>query len=355
MAFGPEQRLAILRDRAADYVNVALTNIVREFPVNPLFIATGPGPYLTHREMHPAFYGCIDWHSCVEMHWVTVRLLKLFPDEAPASKARATLSELLTPDNIAAEIRFFSDPNHRTIELPYGWGWLFTLQHELETWDDPDGRNWAATIQPLPQHLIETMLGWLPKLTYPVRTGLHSNTAFGLARSFNYATLLADRGDRRLLDAIHQHARRWFLADTDFPVRYEPSGSDFLSAGLSEAELMSLVLDQVAFSDWLTAFLPGLADSEPHSLFYPAEVSDPTYGSIAHLHGLNLSRAAAFTKLAERLPESDPRIQPMLAAAERHAMASLPQVAGSHYNVEHWLAAYAVLLLSSPSDNRATN
>ena len=180
MAFGPEQRLAILRDRAADYVNVALTNIVREYPVNPLFIATGPGPYPTHREMHPAFYGCFDWHSCVELHWVTVRLLKLFPDDVPAEKARATLSELLTSENIAAEIRFFSDPNHRTIELPYGWGWLFMLQHELETWDDPDGRQWAATIQPLAQQLTETMLEWLPKLTHPVRTGLHSNTAFGL-------------------------------------------------------------------------------------------------------------------------------------------------------------------------------
>jgi len=346
MAFGPEQRLAILRDRAADYVNVALTNIVREFPVNPLFIATGPGPYPTPREMPPAFYGCFDWHSCVELHWVIVRLLKLFPDDVPAEKARATLSELLTSENIAAEIRFFSDPNHRTIELPYGWGWLFMLQHELETWDDPDGRQWAATIQPLAQQLTETMLEWLPKLTYPVRTGLHSNTAFGLARSFNYATLLANRGDRRLLDAIHEHARHWFLADTDYPVRYEPSGSDFLSAGLSEAELMSLVLDQAEFADWLTTFLPGLASSEPRILFYPAEVSDPTYGHIAHLHGLNLSRAAAFTKLAERLPEYDSRIKPMLTAAERHAMASLPQVAGSHSNVEHWLAAYAVLLLS---------
>ena len=346
MAFGPEQRLAILRDRAGDYVNVALTNIVREFPVNPLFIATGPGPYPTHREMHPSFYGCFDWHSCVELHWVIVRLLKLFPDDVPAEKARSTLSELLTSENIAAEIRFFSDPNHRTIELPYGWGWLFMLQHELETWDDPDGRQWAATIQPLAQQLTETMLEWLPKLTYPVRTGLHSNTAFGLARSFTYATLLANRGDRRLLDAIHEHARHWFLADTDYPVRYEPSGSDFLSAGLSEAELMSLVLDQAEFADWLTTFLLGLASSEPRILFYPAEVSDPTYGHIAHLHGLNLSRAAAFTKLAERLPEYDSRIKPMLTAAERHAMASLPQVAGSHYNVEHWLAAYAVLLLS---------
>jgi hypothetical protein len=346
MAFGPEERLAILRKRAAEYVDVSLTNIVREYPVMPIFIATGPGPYPTHRETHPAFFGCFDWHSCVELHWVTVRLLKLFPGQVPGERARATLSELLTPENLTAEVRFFSNPSQRSIERPYGWGWLLTLQHELATWDDPDGRRWADAVAPLADLLGENLIGWLPKLTYPVRTGVHPNTAFALSRSFDYATLLAERGDRRLLDTITENVRRWFLDDSDYPVRYEPSGSDFLSAGLCEAELVSLVLDRGEFGSWLTAFLPGLADSEPQSLFTPAEVSDPTDGHIAHLHGLNLSRAWAFTRLAERLPEGDPRIAPMLEAADRHATASLSQVAGSDYMVEHWLAAYATLLLS---------
>jgi hypothetical protein len=186
----------------------------------------------------------------------------------------------------------------------------------------------------------------MPKLTYPIRSGVHANTAFSLSRSFDYAALLAERRDHRLLDAITENTRRWFLVDTDYPVRYEPSGSDFLSAALCEAELMSLVLDRGELSNWLMAFLPDLADAKPTSLFLPAEVSDPTDGHIAHLHGLNLSRAWAFTRLAERLPEGDPRIAPMMASAERHATASLPQVAGSNYMVEHWLAAYALLLLS---------
>jgi hypothetical protein len=345
MTFGPEERRAILRDRAGEYVQVALTNIVREYPVMPLFIASGPGPYPTHREMHPAFFGCFDWHSCVEMHWVIVRLLKQFPDEIPVAVARESLAELLTADNIAAEIRYFSEPINGSFERPYGWGWMLTLQNELVRWDDPDGRRWANAVEPLTRLLIEKLLEWLPKLSYPVRTGVHANTAFALSRSLDYAAHLSALGDRRLLEAIHTHARRWFGDDTDYPVRYEPSGSDFLSAGLCEAELMSLVLERSEFGDWLSAFLPDLVQEEPWTLFVPAEVSDPTDGQIAHLHGLNLSRAWTLSRIAERLPEGDPRVPPMQAAAERHATASLPQVAGSQYMVEHWLAAYAVLLL----------
>ncbi|MDQ2682050.1 MAG: DUF2891 domain-containing protein, partial [Chloroflexota bacterium] len=333
MSFGIDARRDMLRGLASDYARVSLTNIVREYPVLPLFVAGGPGPYQTHREMHPAFFGCFDWHSCVELHWVIVHLLKRYPDEIDAAAARHTLGDLLTPANIAAEVRFFADPNHRSIERPYGWGWLLTLQHELATWDDPDGSSWAEAVAPLAGHFVENLLGWLPKLTYPVRTGVHPNTAFALSRSFDYATLLADRGDNRLLDAIHVHSRRWFARDTDYPARYEPSGSDFLSAGLCEAELMSLLLEPAELSEWLSAFLPGLAREEPWCLFIPAEVSDPTDGHIAHLHGLNLSRAWAMTRIAERLPEGDPRSAFMLKAAERHALASLPHVTGSDYMV----------------------
>jgi len=344
--FGQAERLAILREQAPDYLAVSLINIVREYPVMPIFIATGPAPYATHREAHPAFFGCFDWHSCVELHWVIVRLLKLFPDLANAAEARAALGELLTADNIATEVEYFADPNHCSIERPYGWGWLLTLQNELATWDDLDGRRWANALEPLAHHLMEGMLIWIPKLIYPVRTGVHPNTAFALSRSFAYARHLEALGDTRLLDTISERSAFWFRRDTDYPVRYEPSGSDFLSAGLCEAELMSLLLESTELGEWLSGFLPGLTDEEPVSLFRPAEVSDPSDGQIAHLHGLNLSRAWAFTRLADRLPEGDPRIDPMLHAAERHAGASLPHVAGSHYMVEHWLAAYATLLLS---------
>jgi hypothetical protein len=347
MPFDAGHRSALLRERAAGYVQVALESVTREFPTMPYFIATGPGPYPTHRALHPAFYGCFDWHSCVEMQWVIVRLLRRFPDVASNDSARATLDDLLTDPNIATEMAFFTDPSHRTLERPYGWGWLLTLHHELATWDDADARRWAATLQPLVGLLIANLIGWLPRLTYPQRTGLHPNTAFSLSRSYDTALLRASEGDSTFLTAIRESAHRWFSADTDYPAHYEPSGADFLSAALSEAELMSRLLDPAAFPGWLERFLPGIAGSEPAVLFHPVTVSDPTDGQIAHLHGLNLSRAWAFTVIAERLPSADARITPLLAAAERHAAASLSHVVGSDYMVEHWLAAYATLLLGS--------
>ena len=345
MPFDQSRRLALLRENADAYIDVALNNIVREYPVMPIFIASGPGPYPTHREAHPAFFGCFDWHSCVELHWVIVRLLKLFPGLVDDADARATLSELLTADNIAAELTFFADENHRAIERPYGIGWFLTLQHELATWDDPDGRRWANALGALAHHFVENVLGWLPRLTYPVRVGFHPNTAFALSRSFDYATHLAALGDDRLLEMIRLRAIEWFADDVDYPAHYEPSGSDFLSAGLCEAELMSLLLPPDDFSAWLDRFLPDLAIGMPIRLFAPADVSDSSDGHIAHLHGLNLSRSWAFTRLASRLRASDRRIEPMLLAAERHAEAALPMVTGSNYMVEHWLAAYATLLL----------
>ncbi len=346
MPFDQRRRTAILRERAEAYVAVALEGITREYPHMPYFIAAGPDDYRTHRALHPAFYGCFDWHSCVEMVWVVVRLMRRFPGDLPEGEARAALRELLTDENIAAEVRFFSQPSHRTLERPYGWGWLLTLQHELETWDDPDGRRWAATLAPLADLLAANLARWLPALTYPQRTGMHPNTAFGLSRSLDHALSRAERGDAALLGAIREATFRFYASDTDFPGHYEPSGADFLSPALAEAELMARVVEPGAFPPWFGRFLPGIADGQPEQLFRPATVSDATDGQIAHLHGLNLSRAWAFTGLAAALPDLDPRVGPMLAAAERHADASLPHVSGSDYMVEHWLAAYATLLLS---------
>ena len=346
MPFDERGRTAILRERSADYVRVALDGISREYPHMPHFVATGPESYRPHRELHPAFYGCFDWHSCVEMHWSVVRLLRLFPEVALGDEARAVLDELLTVEHLAVEARFFRDPNHRSLERPYGWGWLLTLAHELAIWDDADARRWTTALQPLADLLTNNLIAWLPRLTYPQRAGVHPNTAFALSRSYDYATFRAERGDGLLLEAVRTAALGWFRDDSDYPVHYEPSGADFLSAGLAEAELMSRVLGPAEFPIWLGGFLPGLVAGRPATLFQPATVSDSTDGQIAHLHRLNLSRAWAFTALAARLPSGDARIAPMLMAAEYHAGASLRFVAGSDYMVEHWLAAYATLLLS---------
>ena len=347
MAFDREARLALLREHAADYVDVAVRNIQREYPHMPYYVATGPGPYPSHREFHPAFFGCFDWHSCVEMYWVAIRLMRLFPDDVPDVEARHTISSLLTLGHIATEMAFFANPDHKSLERPYGWAWLLTLMHELEGWRaDADAQRWADNLRPLADVLADKLVAWLPKLTYPQRVGMHANTAFGLLRSLDLADSRAENGDARLRDAIQEAASRLFAHDIDYPAHYEPSGADFLSPALAEAELMSRLLDAATFPLWLSKFLPGLSDGHPASLFTPAIVSDASDGQIAHLAGLNLSRAASFVAIAERLPEGDSRVSNLLDGAERHAAASLPSVSGSDYMVEHWLAAYATLLLS---------
>ena len=347
MTFDRAARLAIFRENAVEYSRSALGNITREFPHMAYVIASQPGVIPTHREAHPAFFGSFDWHSCVEMHWVLVSLLKHNPSHELAKQVQQILHELLTEANLRVETAFFENPNHSGFERPYGWGWLLTLAAELQDWDDEDGRKWFAAIRPLADTIATSFITWLPKQTYPIRSGMHNNTAFGLLRSFDYAEFLANEGQPELLEAMYDAASRWYLADTDYPAHYEPSGADFLSAALTEAEFMSRVVDQDVFPDWLSAFLPGLAASEPAVLFSPVVSSDHSDGQIAHLEGLNLSRSASFLAIAAALPDDDPRIEPMVLSAKSHAYASLPAVTGGDYMTEHWLSAYATLLLTA--------
>jgi hypothetical protein len=345
MTFDQESRRHVLGENAVAYSRVGMENILREFPHMPWFVATAPGPIPTHRELHPAFFGSFDWHSCVEMHWVLVTLLREFPEHALAPDVRDVLNDLLTPGNLQTELAFFSNPATASFERPYGWGWLLTLASTLHGWDDPDGRAWFGAIRPLADLLAEKFSIWLPKQAHPVRSGMHNNTAFGLLRSLDYAGILADGGNDALLDAIYAAAHRLFLGDTAYPAHYEPSGADFLSAALSEAELLSCLMDELVFPEWLEGFLPGLAACEPAAIFTPVVSTDPADGQNAHLVGLNLSRAASFLAIAGALPEDDPRRAALISGAEDHAAASLDQVVGGEYMTEHWLAAYATLLL----------
>ena len=335
-----------LRAAAAGYARLALANIGREFPTIVHQVLTGPGDGpVRPRDLTPVFYGSLDWHSCVEMHWLLIRLLRVAGDVVPASQIRAALDAQFTPAGLAAEAAFIAGRNG-TSERPYGWGWALTLVHETATWDDPDARRWSSALAPLADALRDRFLGWLPNATYPVRHGVHPNSAFGLSRALPYATERARAGDRALADAITGRARGWFGGDTGYPGGYEPSGHDFLSPALTEAELMSQILAPGDFAAWLTGFLPQIGSGEPAALFTPVTVSDSSDGQIAHLHGLNASRAWCWRRLAQMLPADDPRTGPALDAARRHAAAALPHVVGGDYMVEHWLAAFAVLLLS---------
>jgi hypothetical protein len=335
-----------LSAEAAGYARQALENIGREFPAYVIVLMNGPGDIPQRpRDRTPVFFGSLDWHSCVEMHWVLVRLLKVAGDAVPSAVIRATLDAQFTPEGLAAEAEFMATSG--TSERPYGWGWALTLAHELATWDDPDARRWTAAMRPLAAVLTGNFLRWLPKATYPVRSGLHANSAFGLSRALPYARLRANGGDPDLAAAIEHAAQRWFASDADYPGGWEPSGNEFLSPALAEAELMACLRPREEFAGWLQGFLPGLAAGEPASLFTPAIVSDSSDGQIAHLHGLNLSRAWCWRRLAATLPPGDPRIPLCRASAQRHAEASLPHVTTDDYMVTHWLAAYAVLLLTA--------
>lgn len=332
-------RRATLAANADAYARVAIANVQREHPVHLPYLVTGPGPLPLPRERHPAFYGSFDWHSCVEMHWVLARLLRLHPDLVVRDDARRALDANLTADALAAERRYFEA--YPGFERPYGWAWLLMLARELASSDDADFRRWSTHLRPLAELIEARFVAWLPKATYPLRTGLHGNSAFALVLALRYA-----RSARaEALDAaITQAAARWFRDDRDYPAAWEPSGSDFLSPALTEALLMRDVLGD-AFLPWLEGFLPRLAYGEPRSLLEPAHVSDPTDGQIAHLHGLNLSRAWCMREIADALPAGDERAEVLRRSIERHARASLGAVVGSDYAVEHWLAAYALLLL----------
>jgi Protein of unknown function (DUF2891) len=341
-----EERRRRLAEHAADWAEVALANIDREYPNDLRHVMSSADDRPSPRDIHPAFYGSFDWHSCVEMHWLLVRLLRTGPELLPEERIRAALDRHLAAEPLAVEAAYLRDPS-RILQRPYGWGWALWLIHETATWDDADARRWTANLAPLADVLTGRYLRWLPKATYPVRYGVHSNTAFGLSRALPYARHRATRlGDDALLTAITETAHRWYANDRDYPAEWEPAGVDIIPPALVEAELMTELLPRDRFADWLAGFLPQLADGRPASLFTPAVVADSTDGYIAHLHGLNLTRAWCWRRLAEALDAADPRTPPMLEAAERHTDAALAHAAGSHYMVEHWLACYAVLLLT---------
>lgn len=343
---------SLLRAHAEDFAAVALANIEREYPNLLLHLMTGPDDRPRPREQHPAFYGSLDWHSCVLMHWLLVRLLRVAPDAVPEAAIRTALNTHLAAEPLAAEAAYFADPAHRMFERPYGWGWALMLAHEVdalagEPADDPDAARWSANLRPLADVLVARYLEYLPLVTYPTRYGVHVNSAFGVLMALPYATARAKgSGDGALLAALTEAAMRWFADDTDYPGGWEPAGVDFLSPALTEAALMAALLPAERFPAWLSTFLPDLAEQKPGALFTPAVVSDDSDGHIAHLHGLNISRAWCWNRIAAALPDGDPRLAGIRATAELHAAASLEKATGSDYMVEHWLAAYAVLLLT---------
>ena len=331
------------RDQASAFARLALKGLTKEYPNKPGTVLNGDADVQPPRELHPAFYGSFDWHSSVHGHWLLVRLLRRYPDLPEADQARAVLAKHLTATNLQAEADYFAQKNRQSFERPYGWAWLLKLAEELHRWDDPDARAWSKNLRPLTDTLAARYLAFFPKQTYPIRSGVHPNTAFGLALAHDYARAV---GNEPLRALVEERSRAYYGKDENVPAAWEPDGADFFSPSLMEADLMRRVLPAAEFAAWFRRFLPGAGRSEPARLFEPAKVTDRTDPQIVHLDGLNLSRAWCFKSIAAALPQDDPARAALVAASARHAAAALPHVASGDYAGEHWLASFAVYLLT---------
>ncbi len=332
------QTLVLNEAGASHFARIALDCIHREYP-NKLNQTLESAEFLREpRELHPAFYGCFDWHSSVHGHWMLTKLLTLFPEMPERDDIVAGLRQSLTADNIIGEVAYF-DHESGSWERTYGWAWLLQLAAELDQWDDPLGAELGANLMPLTTLIRDKYVDFLPRQYYPIRTGVHPNTAFGLAFALDYARVT---GDDDLTGVLTESALRYFGDDRACPLSWEPSGEDFLSPCLEEAALMARVLPAGEFAAWLDAFLPDLSGTDA---LVPATVSDRTDGKIVHLDGLNLSRAWDLYIIANHLRDEEMMMLFRELAAE-HLAASLPHVASEHYEGSHWLASFAIYALT---------
>lgn len=323
------------------FAELALACVHREYPNKIAHILSSDADALPPRKLTPAFYGCFDWHSSVHGHWLLVRLLRLFPDAPFAERAAAALGKNLTAENLVQEASYLNAEGRTGFERPYGLAWLLTLCAELREWSE--GAVFLSNIRPLEEAAVRRLSEWLPKLPFPVRSGEHSQTAFALGLALDYARIARAESFRKLLLS---RAIQFFLKDQKASLDYEPSGEDFLSPCLAEADVMRRVLSQTEFAAWLKQFLPQIPPNGSSTWLLPAVSPDPSDGKLAHLDGLNLSRAWMLEGIASALPELEARRAAISAAAQDHASAGLRAVTGDHYAGGHWLGTFAIYLIT---------
>jgi hypothetical protein len=323
------------------FAALALACVHKEYPNKIAHVLNGDEDVKPPRQLTPAFFGCYDWHSAVHGHWLLARLARLRPDAPSAAPARAALARSLTRENVAVEVRYLEGAGRVSFERPYGLAWLLQLTAELREWDDDEALKWSATLAPLERAAAGRIDAWLPKLTHPIRAGEHSQTAFALGLILDWARA---SGEKELEARFAARSRDFYAADRDCALGYEPSGEDFLSPCLAEADLMRRVLTQPEYAKWLRGFLPRLPENGAAGWLRPAVVTDASDPKLAHLDGLNLSRAFMLEGIASGLPPADRRRGGLSAAALAHRTAGLAAVTGEHYEGGHWLGTFAVYL-----------
>src|SRR5438876_8218107 len=326
---------------AERFAKLALACVGKEYPNKISHVLNSDTDVAPPRKLTPAFYGCYDWHSSVHGHWLLVRLLRTFPNASFAAQARDALRKSLTAENLKQEAAYLRGEGRASFERPYGLAWLLQLCAELREWDDDQSREMSANLRPLEEAAIEWLKTWLPKLSHPVRIGEHDQTAFGLGLMLDYSRSTKNDSFARL---VEDSARKFFLADRDCPLSYEPSGEDFLSPCLGEADVMRRVLPQTELRNGLNDFMPQVPMTGNGDWLKPVVSPDPSDPKLAHLDGLNLSRAWMLEGILSALPRDDQRRAALQAAADAHRRAGLAAVTGAHYEGGHWLGSFAVYL-----------
>lgn len=337
------QVLTLDKERASKFAAMAMRCIDKEYPNKPEHVINNEKEILSPRTLHPAFYGCFDWHSAVHGHWMLIRILKLFPHLPDAPGIRKTLNNNLTKENILKEKEYLDQPGRKSFERMYGWAWLLKLVEELYGWDDKDGKLWLKNLAPLEKAIVNRYIDFLPKQTYAIRTGVHPNTAFGLAFALDYARTAKNK---QLEELITERSYHYYYKNKNCPANWEPGGEDFFSPCLIEASLMQRILKPDEFVRWFHEFLPQTKEGKPWSMMEPAVVTDRSDGKLVHLDGLNLSRAWCMKRIARALPLNDKAGEALKKAAQKHTLNALHNIHSGDYAGEHWLASFATYLLT---------
>jgi hypothetical protein len=330
--------------KSADrFAKFALACVHKEYPNKISHTLNSDADVAPPRKLTPAFYGCFDWHSSVHGHWLLVRLVRTFPDAEFVRPAREALRQSLTAENLTQEAAYLRAEGRSSFERPYGLAWLLQLASELREWEDPQAKEMVSNLRPLEDVVLQRLNQWLPKLSNPVRIGEHDQTGFALGLMLDYAR---STGNSEFAELATSKARQFYSNDKNCPLAYEPSGEDFLSPCLGEADVMRRVLPAREFAAWLRTFLPQIPSSDKRSWLQPVVSPDPSDPKLAHLDGLNLSRAWMLEGIASGLPRGDKRLPAIRAAADAHRQAGLVAITGEHYEGGHWLGSFAVYLVT---------
>lgn len=344
----PADRSGFDAAAAGRFAQLALDCVHREYPNKISHTMQSDEDARPPRELTPVFFGCYDWHSAVHGHWLLARLARTFPDAPFTEKALRALDHSLALEKIAREVRYLEGEGRASFERPYGLAWLLQLAAELRDWEENRARRWSQALRPLERAARDRLADWLPKLTHPIRIGEHAQTAFAFGLILDWARTANDEETEALLT---ERIRHFYLGDRNCPIDYEPSGHDFLSPCIAEADLMRRVLEPARYADWLGAFLPSIPHGASPAWLEPAVVTDPSDPKLAHLDGLNLSRAWMLEGIATGLPRDDPRLPAIRAAARLHRERGLAAITGDHYEGGHWLGSFATYLVTERGVN----